>query len=61
MRQTCPSPSELFRSYVSSLQPTTAFVQSSVGPAAGLSGDGIALFGIGHQAVTFVNAFDLSQ
>src|SRR5439155_1470483 len=29
--------------------------------AAGPSGDRVALFGIGHQAVMFVNAFDLSE
>jgi SAM-dependent methyltransferase len=59
--QTCPAPSDLFRSYVSRLQSTKDFVQSSVAAAAGPSGDGVALFGIGHQAVMFVNAFDLSQ
>jgi Methyltransferase domain/C-methyltransferase C-terminal domain len=59
--QTCLSQSDLFRSYVSDLQPTKDFVQSSVAAAAGPSGDGVALFGIGHQAVMFVNAFDLSQ
>jgi hypothetical protein len=53
--------SDLFRLYVSSLQPTRDFVQSSVAAAAGPSRDGVALFGIGHQAVMFVNAFDLSE
>ena len=61
MAQTCLSQSDLFRFYVSNLQPTRDFVQSSVAAAAGPSGDGVALFGIGHQAVMFVNAFDLSQ
>jgi hypothetical protein len=61
LAQTCLSQSDLFRSYVSDLQPTRDFVQSSVAAAAGPSGDGVALFGIGHQAVMFVNAFDLSQ
>jgi hypothetical protein len=51
----------LFRSYVSSLQTTRDIVQSSIAAAAGPSGDGIALFGVGHQAVMFVNVFDLSQ
>jgi Methyltransferase domain/C-methyltransferase C-terminal domain len=61
LAQTCLSQSDLFRSYVSDLQPIKDFVQSSVAAAAGPSGDGVALFGIGHQAVMFVNAFDLSQ
>jgi len=59
--QTCSSQSDLFRSYVSSLPQTRDFVRSSVAAAAGPSGDGVALFGIGHQAVMFVNAFDLSE
>jgi hypothetical protein len=59
--QTRSSQSDLFRLYVSGLQPTRDFVQSSVAAAAGPSGDGVALFGIGHQAVMFMNAFDLSQ
>jgi Methyltransferase domain/C-methyltransferase C-terminal domain len=56
-----PSQSELFRSYVSGLQPARDIVQSSVAAAAGPSGDGVALFGIGHQAVMFVNLFGLSK
>ena len=36
-------------------------MRSSVAAAAGPSRDGVALFGIGHQAVMFVNAFDLSE
>ena len=55
------SQSDLFRLYVSSLQSTRQSVQSLVAAAAGPSGDGVALFGIGHQAVMFVNAFDLSE
>ncbi len=59
--QTSSSQSDLFRFYVSSLQPTRDFVRSSLAAAAGPSGNRVALFGIGHQAVMFVNAFDLSQ
>jgi Methyltransferase domain/C-methyltransferase C-terminal domain len=55
------SQSDLFRSYVSGLQPARDIVQSSVAAAAGPSGDGVALFGIGHQAVMFVNLFGLSK
>jgi SAM-dependent methyltransferase len=55
------SQSDLFRSYVSSLQPVRDIVQSSLAAAAGRSGHGVALFGIGHQAVMFVNLFDLSK
>jgi hypothetical protein len=55
------SQSGLFRSYVSGLQPARDIVQSSVAAAAGPSGDGVALFGIGHQAVMFVNLFGLSK
>jgi hypothetical protein len=59
--QECSSQSDLFRHYVASLQPTRDFVRSFVAAAAGPSGDGVALFGIGHQAVMFVNVFDLSE
>jgi Methyltransferase domain/C-methyltransferase C-terminal domain len=55
------SQSDLFRSYVSSLQAARAIVQSSVAAAAGPSRDGVAVFGIGHQAVMFVNLFSLSK
>jgi SAM-dependent methyltransferase len=55
------SQSELFRSYVSGLQGTRDIVQSLVAATAGASGDGVALFGIGHQAVMFVNLFGLSK
>jgi SAM-dependent methyltransferase len=55
------SQSNMFRSYVSSLKLARDIVQSSVAAAAGPSGDGVALFGIGHQAVMFVNLFGLSK
>jgi hypothetical protein len=55
------SQSDLFRSYVSGLQPARDVVQSSIAAAAGPSRDGVALFGIGHQAVMFVNLFGLSK
>lgn len=55
------SQSDLFRFYVSGLQPSKDLVRSSVAGAAGPHRDGIALFGIGHQAVMFVNVFDLSE
>ena len=55
------SQSDLFRSYVAGLQSARDIVQSSVASAAGPSGDGVALFGIGHQAVMFVNLFGLSK
>jgi len=59
--QTHLSQSDLFRSYVSGLQAARDIVQSSVAAAAGPAGDGVALFGIGHQAVMFVNLFGLSK
>jgi hypothetical protein len=52
---------DLFRRYASGLPPTRSFVQSWALAAAGPSGDGIALFGIGHQAVMFVHALGLSE
>ena len=55
------SQSDLFRSYVSDLPTALDIVQSSVAAAAGPSRDGVALFGIGHQAVMFVNLFGLSK
>jgi hypothetical protein len=55
------SQSKLFRSYVSGQPSARDVVQSSVAAAAGPSGDGVALFGIGHQAVMFVNLFGLSK
>jgi Methyltransferase domain/C-methyltransferase C-terminal domain len=55
------SQSDLFRSYVSSLQAARDIVLSSVAAAAGPSSGGVALFGIGHQAVMFVNLFGLSK
>ena len=55
------SQSELFRTYASGLQPARDIVQSSVAAAAGPSGGGVALFGIGHQAVMFVNLFGVSK
>jgi hypothetical protein len=53
--------SDLFGPYASDLQPTREFVRSWFSDAAGPKRDGVALFGIGHQAVMFVNAFDLSE
>jgi SAM-dependent methyltransferase len=55
------SQSDLFRSYVSGLSRAREILQSSITAAAGSSGDGVALFGIGHQAVMFVNLFGLSK
>ncbi|MBR0848971.1 methyltransferase domain-containing protein [Bradyrhizobium diazoefficiens] len=55
-----PQP-DLFRRYASGLQHTRSFVRSWALAAAGPSRDGIALFGIGHQAVMFVHALGLSE
>lgn len=56
----CGSIPELFASYIANLAPSRDFVSSWAAKAAGPSGHGLALYGIGHQAVMFANAMDLS-
>ncbi len=56
-----PSSCLRFAAYVAGIEPTRKFVQSWVAKAAGASGDGLALFGIGHQAVMFANALGLAD
>jgi hypothetical protein len=57
----CSSKPEMFLSYVENLAPSRDFVQSWAVEAAGPSGDGLALFGIGHQALMFAHAMGLTD
>ena len=57
----CASKPELFSNYVAKLAPSRDLVRSWAAETAGPSGDGLALFGIGHQAVMFGNAMGLSD
>lgn len=57
----CALEPELFPNYVANLAPSRDLVRSWAAEAAGPSGDGLALFGIGHQAVMFANAMGLSD
>jgi hypothetical protein len=56
----CTSDARIFQTYVHNLAPSRDAVQSWAAAAAGRSGDGLVLFGIGHQAVMFANAMGLS-
>ena len=57
----CASKPAMFQSYIANLAPSRNFVRSWVAKAAGPSGDGLALFGIGHQAVMFAHVMGLSD
>ncbi len=54
-------PSSLFRGYRDGFQPAREAVRARLLAAAGPEGDGVALFGIGHQAIMFANAFGLAD
>jgi SAM-dependent methyltransferase len=61
-----PSPaalgaSSLFRAYLDGFAPARAALQAKLARAAGPKRDRLALFGIGHHAIMFVNAFGLSE
>lgn len=57
----CALEPKLFPNYVANLAPSRDLVRSWAAETAGPSGDGLALFGIGHQAVMFANAMGLSD
>jgi SAM-dependent methyltransferase len=52
--------SAVFRAYRNGFAPTRAALRATLAEAAGPERDRIALFGIGHQAIMFVNAFGLA-
>jgi SAM-dependent methyltransferase len=52
---------DIFRRYIANLVPSRNAVQSWAGEAAGPAGDGLALFGIGHQAVMFAHALGVAD
>jgi hypothetical protein len=54
------SDARIFQTYIQNLAPSRDAVLSWAAAAAGCSGEGLALFGIGHQAVMFANAMGLS-
>lgn len=52
-------PSHLFAAYRDQFGPTRERLRARLADAAGSAKDRLALFGIGHHAIMFVNAFDL--
>ncbi|MGY4287234.1 SAM-dependent methyltransferase [Bradyrhizobium sp. LM2.7] len=52
-------PSHLFAAYRDQFGPTREHLRARLADAAGSAKDRLALFGIGHHAIMFVNAFDL--
>jgi SAM-dependent methyltransferase len=52
--------SSLFRAYRDGFAPARSAVQDRLAHAAGPERNGVALFGIGHHALMFVNAFGLA-
>ncbi len=55
----CSSPT--FQRYVQNFAPSQAAVRTWAGQAAGPSSNGLALFGVGHQAVMFVHAMGVAD
>jgi len=53
--------SAAFQRYVQNFVPSRAAVRSWAAEATGASGDGLALFGIGHQAVMFAHAMGVAD
>jgi SAM-dependent methyltransferase len=51
----------LFRAYLDGFAPARAALQAKLARAAGHKRDRVALFGIGHHAIMFVNAFGLGE
>ncbi|NPU67654.1 methyltransferase domain-containing protein [Bradyrhizobium sp. 83012] len=62
---TAPSPAQgpstLFETYRSSFPEQRALVQARLRAGAGPRRDGLALFGIGHHAIMFANAFGVAD
>ncbi|MGJ4932447.1 class I SAM-dependent methyltransferase [Bradyrhizobium sp. HKCCYLS2038] len=54
-------PSELFRSFRQNFADQRAGLQARLHTAAGPKKDGLALFGIGHHAIMFANAFGMAD
>jgi hypothetical protein len=54
-------PSQLFQKYRDGFAPARDAVRARILQAAGPQRNGVALFGIGHHAIMFVNAFGLSD
>jgi SAM-dependent methyltransferase len=54
-------PSHLFRAYRDGFASTRSQLRARLAEAAGPRRDGVALFGIGHHAIMFVNAFGLAD
>jgi SAM-dependent methyltransferase len=54
-------PSTLFRAYRDGFATARDLLRARLGTAAGAARDRIALFGIGHHAIMFVNAFGLAE
>jgi SAM-dependent methyltransferase len=53
--------SSLFRNYLDGFAPARAALQAKLARVAGPKRDRVALFGIGHHAIMFVNAFGLGE
>jgi SAM-dependent methyltransferase len=51
----------LFRAYRDHFGPTRTLLHKHLSAAAGPDRDGVALFGIGHHAIMFANAFDVAD
>jgi hypothetical protein len=57
----CRSGRETFQRYVANFAPSRTAVRTWATEAAGPSGEGLALFGIGHQAVMFAHAMGVAD
>jgi SAM-dependent methyltransferase len=53
--------SSLFQAYLEGFAPARSALQAKLARAAGPKHDRVALFGIGHHAIMFVNAFGLGE
>jgi SAM-dependent methyltransferase len=51
----------LFQAYRDHFGPTRTLLRKRLAAAAGPARDGVALFGIGHHAIMFANAFDVAD
>jgi SAM-dependent methyltransferase len=51
----------LFQAYRDDFGPTRKLLRERLAAAAGQDRDGVALFGIGHHAIMFANAFDVAD
>jgi SAM-dependent methyltransferase len=59
--QAVVGPSQLFQAYRNSFAPAREAVRARLAGAGGADRSGVALFGIGHHAIMFVNAFGLAD